>query len=267
MNKIITMTACRRPEYTQKVLESLARCTGSSEYKLVPFCDGPHQQVIDVFKGVDFCEVEVNVNKKRLGHTQNTHKALSRGFELSDYVILLEDDTVLSKDFLEFHEHCRENFKDDESVYTVSAGHYNNIDKKYSEEERSLYKRNQWFSNQGWGTWIDRWEEEGGIKHNWEAPETVGYGVYITNYKYGGWDGLINKHARKGRDEILSVVSRVKNIGAREGVHFGYPPNYRSFEEYHKDQIEVQDWCGLYDLKGLTYEEQITSSFSEFVIQ
>ena len=78
MNKVIAMTACKRPKYTQKVLESLANCTNSSEYKFVPFCDGPQQEVIEVLEAVDFCDVELNVNEKRVGHTLNTHRALSR---------------------------------------------------------------------------------------------------------------------------------------------------------------------------------------------
>ena len=266
MNKVITMTACRRPEYTKQVVDSLRQCTNSSEYKFVPFCDGPHDEVIKVLESVDFCDLEVNVNERRVGHTLNTHRALSRAFELSEYVILLEDDTLLSKDFLEFHEFCSKKFKEDESVYTVSAGHYNNVDKEYSEEQRSQYKRNQWFSNQGWGTWIDRWEEPGGIKEGWEQPETVAENVYRTNYKYGGWDGLMNKHARKGRDEILAVVSRVKNIGARDGVHWGYNRAvYNTFEDFHKDKIQVKDWCGLYDLENLNYEEELRS-FSDYIM-
>ena len=266
MNKVIVMTACKRPEYTQKVVDSLSNCVDSSTYKLIPFCDGPHKEVLNVFESIDFCDVEININEKRVGHTLNTHRALTRGFQLSDYVILLEDDTVLSKDFLEYHQFCREKFKDDKTVYTVSAGHYNNVNKLYSEEERCLYKRNQWFSNQGWATWLDRWEEEGGIKSTWEAPETVDGNTYRTNYKFGGWDGLMNRHTRKGRDEILSVVSRVKNIGAKNGVHWGYNRAvYNSFENFHENEIEVKDWCGLYDLEGVEYKEE-TRSFSDYIM-
>ena len=107
MNKVIVMTACKRPEYTQKVVDSLSNCVDSSTYKLIPFCDGPHKEVLNVFESIDFCDVEININEKRVGHTLNTHRALTRGFQLSDYVILLEDDTVLSKDFLEYHQFCR----------------------------------------------------------------------------------------------------------------------------------------------------------------
>ena len=76
----------------------------------------------------------------------------------------------------------------------------------------------------------------------------------------------MNRHTRKGRDEILSVVSRVKNIGAKNGVHWGYNRAvYNSFENFHENEIEVKDWCGLYDLEGVEYKEE-TRSFSDYIM-
>ena len=114
--------------------------------------------------------------------------------------------------------------------------------------------------------WIDRWEESGGIKYNWEYPETVYDNYYQVNYKYGGWDNLMNKLTRKDRKEILAVVSRVKNIGAEEGVHIGFPPEYESFEDFHQKNIQVKDWCGLYELQGLEYKDR-GESFSDFLME
>lgn len=262
----IVMTACKRPEYTQHVVDSLSQCWGISDYKFIPFAEGVDNEVVKILKSVKFCETEVHVNKRRLGHTLNTHAALSRGFESSDYVILIEDDTVLAKDFLNFHRFCKEKFKDDKSIYTVSAGHYSEPLKKHDRLHINLYKRNEWFTNQGWGTWIDRWEEDDGIKNNWELPETVTDTSYMVNYRYGGWDGLMNKVTRRGREEIVPIISRVKNIGAKDGVHTGHSAKYPSFEQYHKEEIEVRDWAGLHKLDGLLYQEK-TTSFSDYLLR
>ena len=100
MEKIVSMTASHRPNYTRQVIDSFSHCYNVSQYKLVVFVEPILDEVINIFKNINFCEVELNVNERRLGHTLNAYKSLSRGFELSDYVIRIEDDTLLAKDFL-----------------------------------------------------------------------------------------------------------------------------------------------------------------------
>jgi hypothetical protein len=247
MGKVVVMTACSRPEYTKKVVDSFCSCYLSLEYTLIPFVEPVSEEVIKIFKNISSHKVHLHVNDKRLGHTLNTYMALSKGFETSDYVILIEDDTLLAKDFLKFHEFCRHKFENDESIFSVSAGHYSDIDKIYSENEISQYKRKDWFSNQGWATWKKYWNEPMGMSQVWETPETIKEKEYKINYSYGGWDTLVNKIHRKLRYEIVPTISRVKNIGAKGGVH------KLPSENYHKQNIEVKDWAGNYSLENVSF--------------
>ena len=241
MNGAIVMTACNRADYTKEVLASLRGCIGIENYLFLPHVEPVDDAVIGALKGFKGCEMSATVNSRRLGHTLNTHKALTHGFERADYVILIEDDTVLSQDFLLFHEFCRNKFKDDESVFTVCAGHYKHPNETVDPDSHLTYERQRWFSNQGWATWRDRWEEEGGMKTTWENEELIMGSIYQVQYRYGGWDGLLNKYIRKDRCEIIPTLSRVQNIGALGGVHSISPQD-------HFKNIKVKDWAGEHKL-------------------
>jgi hypothetical protein len=258
MEKIITITASHRPPYTQRVIDSLALCHGVSSYKLVAFVEPISQHVINIFKKISFCDVELHVNDARLGHTLNAHKSLSRGFELSDYVIRIEDDTLLAKDFLKFHEFCSEKFKNEkDSIFSISAGHYHEAGRTYRPEELSSFTTRAGFSNQGWGTWSDRWLEKNGAAEIWEFPETIFGSYYNVNYRYGGWDALMENTHRKDRNEIIPIISRVKNIGILNGVHSITP-------EEHKERIEVADWAYNYELPDtIEYNEYSTDNLQQ----
>ena len=231
------MTASHRPEYTARVIDSLSHCHGISNYKLIIHVEPISDSVINIFKNIKFCDVELHINERRLGHTLNAYRSLSRGFEESDYVIRIEDDTLLAKDFLKFHEFCSQKFKDDkDNVFSICAGHYHNPDDSYSQEQLNEILFRSGFSNQGWATWSDRWFEEGGCHEIWEEPETITDSHYILNYKYRGWDWLIEEKHRRERKEVIPTISRVKNIGIFYGVHSISP-------DYHKQHLEVKNWA------------------------
>lgn len=237
MEKVITMTASHRPEYTARVVDSLSHCYGISNYKLIVHVEPVLQSVIDIFKNIKFCPVELHINERRLGHTLNAYRSLSRGFEESDYVIRIEDDTLLAKDFLKFHEFCYEKFKDEkENIFSICAGHYHEPDNIYSQEQLSSALLKASFSNQGWATWANRWFEPGGCHEVWEEPETITPTHYILNYKHRGWDWMIEEKHRRGRREVIPTISRVKNIGALNGVHTISP-------EHHEKHIKVKNWA------------------------
>ena len=252
-NKVVVMTACRRPEYTQQVIDSLSKCEGVEDYLFLPFVEPIDEEVMRILYDVNFCPNQVHVNMKRYGHTLNTYHALTMGFGISEYVILIEDDTILSPDFLKFHEFAKEKFRDDQDIFTVSAGHYHEPDRIYDPSLLHAYKKNDWFSNQGWGTWRDRWLETDGMHQVWENPEYIEGKNYVVQYKYGGCDALMNKIHRKERKEIIPVVSRVLNIGVEEGVH---AITKQKFDE----TVRVKDWAGMHesdlDLSGEKYFEE-----------
>ena len=105
--KIITTTQFDRPEYTAKMLESLAKCNGIHYYGLVACLDGetPNKEVLKLLQDFRACRaVKIIINERRLGCNLNTMKALYSGFEISSSVLHVEDDVILSKDALKQYE-------------------------------------------------------------------------------------------------------------------------------------------------------------------
>ena len=163
-NKVIVFTAFDRPHYAKQSIDSLGQCYGVEDYLIIPFVEPVHQEVIDLFSAIDYANLEMRVNITQQGHTQNTYNALEYGFTKSDYVILLESDDIFAPDFLRFHEFCRDKYKDDKSVYTIASGHYHDVKTIVPKNKILTYELRAGFSNRGWGTWIDRWNEEGGMR-------------------------------------------------------------------------------------------------------
>ena len=223
-NPVITMTAFNRPQYLAQVLSYLSRCSGIEKYTLLPCVDpSPQvQEIADIFKTFKACPCYPLINGGVLGNSANTLKALSQGFSHSDYVIHLEDDVLLASDALEMFEHCQR-FGNDPLIFSVSAYRKSNI----NVDQRDMRSMNytQWFSPWGWATWQDRWQE---MRANWELT---------------GWDIHLNENVRRGRFQIVPVLSRAQNIGAEGGTHV---PNPLFHEQHHR----VRHWAGDVEIKG-----------------
>ena len=78
------------------------------------------------------------------------------------------------------------------------------------------------------------------MKSTWENRELILGSIYQVQYKYGGWDALLNNFLRKNRKEIIPTMSRVQNIGAIGGVHSITPQD-------HEETIKVKDWAGNFN--------------------
>ncbi len=199
--KVVTMTAWRRPEYTKRVIDNLKKCIGFEEYVLLPTIEPGNSGVLKAFHGLHNCNIIGN--NKRLGCPKNTLKALKRGFELSDFVIHLEDDTVPGIDSLKYFEWVYSTYKDDKDVFTACA-----YSRYVHPQNYFTVWRNRWFTPWMWCTWIDRFEE---IKKDWN---------------FSGWDNRLNHKIRKNRCEIMPHLARSQNIGERLGT-YNNPAHWR----------------------------------------
>ena len=148
------MTAWRRPEYTKQVIDNLKKCIGFNEYIFLPTIEPGNQDAVNVFKGIPNCDIIIN--NRILGCSPNTLKALQRGFNISDFVVHLEDDTVPGVDSLKYFEWIRDKYKDNKEIFTATA--YNRINHINPQNYFTVY-RFQWFTGWMWCTWIDRFED------------------------------------------------------------------------------------------------------------
>ena len=200
VRKTVTVSVCRRPEYTRRTLEALAACDGIGEYRVGVVIDPKCQQTIQV---VNEILLRRPWEKWMMGGDSccnaTIHASLHVGFDAwkSEYHIHLEDDTVPSPDCLRWFEWARQ-FGVNSQVFTVSA--YSRDQDGAADEAR----QRQWFTPWGWATWSDRYDEYRG---RWASAGDP------------SWDIFVNHKFRGSRFEVYPALARTTNIGAENGTH------------------------------------------------
>lgn len=216
---VIALTAWNRPEYTKKVLESLEKVRKPKPIYLVAYIEPGNEEVQRLFDNVGF-ECEVTVNKGRRGSVDNTKAVMQRAFELSNRVVKLEDDTPLAYDALYYFSWGLKTYKDDTEIFSVCG--YNRNENAVEESRHDKVFRFKWFTPWGWATWKNRWDR---VVKNWPKSDK-------------GWDKYL--HHVNAQHEIRPVLSRVQNIGARDGNNCPGP-------QFHRTHHWTPEWAGNYE--------------------
>lgn len=205
----ITISLCNRPEYTSRTLKSLFNCYGIDAYNVSIFVEPVDQKVISIALeyAQKFKNINVFINKKKLGCNYNIFQSLSYAFDKlhSNFNIHVEDDVLLGKDALYYFNWCNNHYHQDDNIFTVSSYERS---KKEDESKLNLAKRHNWFIPWGWATWSNRW-------HGGYGKELLDR---ISNPRYKSWDCHTND-IRRDRFEIRPIIARSQNIGAENGVH------------------------------------------------
>jgi len=231
--KVITMTAWRRPDYFNRVVNSLISCEGIDEYTIVVGFDFGYPKEVEEMNmtlkssGLNFMALN---REENYGCAKNTLAILEAGFNMADRVIHVEDDTVLHPQSLRWFEHNLERFEHDERIFSVSGyvnGDLNNksLDGDWTESNIVGIRDN--FTCWGWATWRRVWDE---IKDNrfgsrWKRGyngDNCGWGndflEAIIKDDKGSWAWPMNRYWRKNRFEIAPHTSFIQNIGLDGGV-------------------------------------------------
>ncbi len=230
--KVLTMTAYRRLDYTRQIIDNLKNCIGFEDYLLLPTIEPGYPEITKLFEDITNCEIAVN--ETVLGCGTNTLKAIQRGFELSDFVIHIEDDTLPGIDTLKYFEWIDKTYKNDKEIFSATA--YNNtknINQIPSNGLFTVYRR-PFFNGWIWSSWRDRFEE------------------MAKDWNFYSWDVNINKKLRKDRYEICPYLSRSQNIGEFLGAHVR--PSY--WREHHHTPIwinNIMDFVDISEISNILY--------------
>ncbi len=201
-NKVIVVNHCRRPRTSRMCLNHLTFCSGIKDYTVLSYCEPGNNELIALIQeqrySDAFKEHIVVLNDTVKGGTENQRQSLSHGFELSDYVIFVEDDILFWRDALEYHEFCSKRFYEDKDVFNItlvnnSFGNLNPYIYMYS-----ISKRRQ-FSVAGLGLWKDRFDRIGELGL-WDKDRKISMDCHIGQNICG--------------NEIYPKISRCQNIGA-----------------------------------------------------
>ena len=211
MNKAIVFTVFNRFDYLKKTLDSWSQVIGLNKYDFY-FKVEPSDQLESVENVIKNFEdkiekpVKVIVNNRVMGCAANTWFAFDDLFQKYDFVILAEDDIIVSKDVLEYFDEAESMFREDKSISIISAN------TKWHTSDPSIVIKEQAFNGLVWGTWKEDWENY--FKDTWDFNYSSGNGTQ------SGWDWNITLRVLPSNNlfSIHPHVSRSQHIGV-EGLH------------------------------------------------
>jgi hypothetical protein len=262
VNIRLGITGWRRPDYFEHVLTGLAANPQAGEFECVAAIDYElpvlQQRHADLFRASGL-RGHVHQHARRLGCAGNVGFVLRTAFAdpAVDAVIMLEDDTVPSPDFLGFVSAQLERFAADESVFSVTGYHRRvaapppqlpHHPTSLGDGDPARILRRPWFTSWGWATWRRTYEEIGerwfGIRWRGrplqsarDVPEGEPFLDLVHPDPNGSWAWPMNCYWRRGRDEIAPDLSRIQNIGSRAGA---FCPG----GDWHRRHQHTEYWMG-----------------------
>lgn len=157
----IALFVYNRPAHTKATLDSLFRCEGSLESELYIFCDGAKgledeaavNEVRTLVRSKDWCKsVHVIERAENLGLAESIINGVTKIVDRYGRVIVLEDDLILSSQFLNFMNDALETYKDIERVMHIS-GYIFPVEGELP--ETFFYRITTCW---GWATWRRAWK-------------------------------------------------------------------------------------------------------------
>lgn len=160
----ICLFVYNRPQETKAILESLSACRGADRHPLFIFSDGArNEQAFEAVNAVreiihrplNFLSVEYYESVDNNGLAMSIINGVSRILEQYEQVIVLEDDLLLSVDFLEYMENALVSHKNNSLIWSISG--YSPAITMPLDYKGGTYLTSR-ASSWGWATWRDRWE-------------------------------------------------------------------------------------------------------------
>ncbi len=200
----IVLFVYNRPKHTLKTLETLKNNIGSENYDLFIFSDGPKtladenkiSEVRDTLKTAEgFRSVRITESSENKGLAESVIGGVSKVLEIYESVIVLEDDIITSKHFLNYMSAGLSLFKNAGNIYSISGYSFPLKTETVSDENIYLLPRP---SSWGWGTWREKWSTA-----DWEIKDYKAFlksNVAIRKFNSGGDDltpMLINQMSGK----------------------------------------------------------------------
>lgn len=161
----IVLFVYNRPFHTKKTLESLERNFLSEKSELFVFADGPKenaskeqlekiQETRKIIREKKWCgKVNIIEKEKNVGLAKSVIAGVSEIIDKYGKIIVLEDDLLLSVNFLKYMNDSLEKYEKEEKVMQV-AGYMYPIDMQIEKDAIFLPFTTSW----GWGTWKRVWD-------------------------------------------------------------------------------------------------------------
>jgi hypothetical protein len=246
----VIVFAYNRPKHLMQTLTALMKNSKSIDSDLYIYCDGPKKlsdelqikKIIEIISNLKGFKKIVLINRKiNLGLSNSIILGVSEVIEEYGKAIVVEDDVVVSKNFLSYMNNALDTYEYRSDIFSITGYNYN---LKYSDEHLGQdsylsYRSSPW----GWGTWSDRW-----AKVDWNLNDLSSFkksNLEIAKFEKAGKDLMYMLNLQmKGKINSWSIkfdfahyvnnatclhprVSMVKNIGFDgSGTHKGNNKDY-----------------------------------------
>lgn len=187
----IVIFAYNRPDHLARCLQSLEANSGLSDVEIFIFIDGPkegiiegvHQKVLEVATQFNrrFAKCTVSSSPINLGLRNSVITALNGLFSSYKGLIVVEDDLILTNDFLFFMINGLARFRDDKLVGSISGFSESKFPPFIKTDLIAARRQSCW----GWATWQDRWQS---VSWNNEGLNEVDYKSDSFVLGSIGWD-------------------------------------------------------------------------------
>ena len=164
-NPSVCLFVYNRVSHTRNILKSLSECKNFCDYKIYIFSDNfklknnKDKTKVKLVRDeiIKFKKYHKNIfikfSKINLGLYKNLTKGISNVLKKHSSVIVLEDDLVLHKNFLNFMLNSLKKFKNKKNILQISG--YSYPINCNSNDAYFLNLTSCW----GWATWSDRWRD------------------------------------------------------------------------------------------------------------
>lgn len=240
----IVLTCFNRPLHLKRTIEALQKNKLATDSIIYIFADGPklgdeenEKKVADVHQYIEsikgFKSVIKSYSPANKGLANSVINAVSQVLKTYNAVIVMEDDLIVSTDFLEFMNEALVKYQNYQKIFSVSGYSYL-LENLALEDDLFIVKR---ASSWGWGTWANRWETV-----DWQMIDlipTLKNKESRNNFINGGKDllSMIKKqylgkidswairwtyhHFKNNAYCLVPKFSKVENIGTDgSGTHF-----------------------------------------------
>ena len=268
----LAIFAFNRPGTFEKVLDRLSKCdslTGRGERVGYAFLDGAREghaedvekiavvrELIERFKRDHFPTLKIVVRPRNYGNTENMPQGISEVLDRHGRIIVVEDDILVSRCFLEYMDEALERYANDPRIWCINAWR-NRLVKVPSTYRHDVYLTPRamcW----GWGTWKDRWAAVDFKMQDWpefkaeaeniERLDDIGIEVkWMLDEQYAGklkaWDVQCVYHmAKNGLYAVEPRLALTKNIGfGTDCDHCSHPNVDISTAKYYDFRPQIPD--------------------------
>lgn len=234
----VIIFAYKRKAELKRAVDALQQCNLADETDLFIFSDGPKgdkdknavNEVRDYIQSIQgFRKTTYFFSDKNKGLGPSIIGGVTKIFKSYPRVIVLEDDLVPSKNFLQYMNQGLEAYQQESKVFSITGYNYPFTIKKDEQKDAYFLPRT---CSYGWATWKNRWKDL-----DWDIKDFEQFSKdkkAIRAFEQGGGDlyqmlkrqqlGKIDSWAirwsynqhKRGSVTVYPVLSKIKNTGFSE---------------------------------------------------